>query len=110
MTNPNYHQKRPAHNPLPLAVRSWESSSFTRYSPSEPSRGDLPRFTADDGDFAEEASYDTSRPRAVTGTPLGPLLDKTGPREDAPKLRSEGHFWGIAGDGFGKKGGPSRKG
>ena len=97
MTNPTYRQR--PWTPLPLSVRSWESSSSSSSTPV-PTRTspDRPRtaFVVDgEGDFASEASYD-ARPM---------IQGKTGPREDAPKLK-ESHFWGVAGtwgSGTGKK-------
>lgn len=105
MTNPTYRQR--PWTPLPLSIRSWESAA-TSSPPASSQTGsisfDRPRtaFVVEgEGDFASEASYD-ARPMVHA---------KTGPREDAPKLK-ESHFWGVAGtwgSGSGKKDGRGDK-
>lgn len=83
MTNPTL--VRQPHVPLCPSLRTWETSTTSSSSgTSSVPTPDRKRFSDKQGDFAEEASF-----LQRTGGGGG------GPRENATKLRSEAHFWGL---------------
>jgi len=81
MTNPAL--ARAEHEPLPAAMRTWESPSARPVGQAAAPRDRPAADPASVDDFASEASYDTPTTRAG------------GPRAHATRIRSEAHFWGL---------------
>lgn len=97
LTNPAL--ARAPHEPLPAAMRTWETArspttARTMTGQAQAAR-DLPpsaALRAPVDDFADEAAF------------ASPLGRGGGPRAQATKLRSEAHFWGLADAALPRKG------